>query len=193
MNIIFSSEAKFIFGIFGIILGFIGYYPYFRDIYRWKTKPHAFSWVIWWVLTAIGFAIQVYEKWWLWAWVLGTTSIICFIVAWIGFYQKQVKYKSMDWVVLFVAFLSIIPWYFTKNPMFSVIIITFIDFLGFLPTYRKIYFHPESETLSAWYMMDVKILLWILALDIFTFNSIFYPVVVFFLNVFAIILIHIKK
>ncbi len=193
MDIIVSPEAKFIFSIVGIILWFIWYYPYFRDIYKWKTKPHAFSWIIWWVLTAIGFSVQLYEKWWFWAWVLGTTSIVCFIIAGIGFYQKQVKYKNIDWIILIVAFFSIIPWYFTKNPVFSVLIITFIDFLGFLPTYRKIYSHPESETLSALYMMDIKILLWILALDIFTFNSIFYPWVVFFLNAFAIALIHMKK
>ncbi len=45
---------KIIFGIIAAILGIVSFIPYFRDIFRKKTTPHAYSWLIWSILQAIG-------------------------------------------------------------------------------------------------------------------------------------------
>lgn len=188
-----TSEIKYILSIFAIAIGFIWYYPYFRDIYKWKTKPHTFSWFIWWIITWIGFMIQVFEKWWFWSLVLWTVSMTCFTIAIIWIYQKQIKYHILDWFSLFWALTAIFLWLTIKNPLYSVLLISFIDFLAFIPTCRKIYLNPNSETLSTWYMMNIRMFLWIIALEIYSFNTVFYPLIIFTINAIAIIMIHWRK
>lgn len=184
---------KYTLSIIAIMMGFIWYYPYFYDIYKWKTKPHAFSWLIWFVVSWIGFAIQVFENWWIWSSVLWFVSATCLALTIIWFYQRQIQYWVLDWVSLFLAAISICLWIFTKNPFYSVLLISFIDFLGCVPTYKKIYYQPESETLFTWYFMDIRLLIWIVALSTYSFNTVFYPFAMFTVNAIAILLIHYRR
>ena len=41
---------KEILTILSIALIFVGYIPYIRDIFRGKTHPHVFSWIVWSIL-----------------------------------------------------------------------------------------------------------------------------------------------
>ena len=54
-------EYKTILGIIAVIIALAGYVPYFRDIFRGKTKPHAFSWLVWASLTGIAFFGQIFD------------------------------------------------------------------------------------------------------------------------------------
>jgi hypothetical protein len=38
---------KELIGIVSASLAFVAYVPYFRDIFKVKTKPHPYSWFIW--------------------------------------------------------------------------------------------------------------------------------------------------
>ncbi len=187
-----SPELKYFLGILWILLGFIWYYPYFRDIIRGKTKPHPFSWLIWWILNGVGFVVQIQEGGWFWSYTLAVLSLICLTLSGIGFYQRHVEYHKWDVYLLFWALLSIGLWYFIKNPIYSVLLITFIDLLGFIPTIRKVYHQPESETLSAWYIGIIRTIIWILALSVYSFNTVFYAGAVGVFNAITIVLIHIQ-
>ena len=46
-------QIKTIIGIVAIILTFIGYIPYTRDIVKNKTKPHIYTWILWAVILII--------------------------------------------------------------------------------------------------------------------------------------------
>jgi len=67
-------------GFTATAIAFVSYLPYFRDIFANKTKPHAFSWLVWGALTAIGFAGQVAGHAGPGAWVTGFTALICFLI-----------------------------------------------------------------------------------------------------------------
>src|SRR5580698_5703228 len=62
---------KEILGASAILIGCISYVPYFRTIFSGKTKPHAFSWLVWGILTAIAFGGQIVGKGGAGAWVTG--------------------------------------------------------------------------------------------------------------------------
>lgn len=188
-----SSDIKTILAILWIIICFVWYVPYFRDIIKGTTKPHSFSWFIWWVLIGLGFFIQLSEGGGLASWVNGVTSALCFVVALFWVVKKDFSYTKLDWTCLILALVSIGLLILTKNPFYTVLLISFTDFLWFIPTYKKVYHHPYSETLSTWYLMNVRTLLWIIAFDVYNFNTVFYPTVVFFLNFSAIFLIHYRK
>ncbi len=71
---------KNIFETLSIVLIFIGYFPYFKDILARKTKPHSLSWLVWAVLSAIAFGIQLTHKGGVGSLTFGTTFFLTFTV-----------------------------------------------------------------------------------------------------------------
>lgn len=57
--------------------------------------------------------------------------------------------KRMHKLLFVTALISIIPWYLIQDPLFSVIIVTLVDAFAFVPTIRKTFNDPHSETLTS--------------------------------------------
>src|SRR5947199_9165168 len=148
-----------LFGFAATILALISYVPYFRDIFAKKTKPHAFTWLVWGVLTFIAFVGQIVGKAGAGAWVTGMTALVCLIIAGLAVRDGQRDIARLDWIALGGAVIALICWFLTRGPLLSVILITIIDNLGFVPTLRKSYFRPHEQTLSTYSMSGSK---WIL-------------------------------
>ncbi len=51
-------NIKNVVGVVAIVLTFVAYTPYFLDLFKGKTKPHIFSWLIWTIVTSIIYALQ---------------------------------------------------------------------------------------------------------------------------------------
>jgi hypothetical protein len=56
--------------------------------------------------------------------------------------------SKIDWIFLFIAIVSLFAWYFSSNALVAVIILTFMNVVGFAPTIRKSYSQPFSEGIS---------------------------------------------
>lgn len=41
------ADYKIILGLVAVVVGFVGYIPYLRDLFKGTTKPHVFSWGVW--------------------------------------------------------------------------------------------------------------------------------------------------
>lgn len=144
-------DYKIVFGILAILVGLSGYIFYFKDIFLRKTKPHAFSWLVWLVLAAISFAGQVVEGAGSGAWFNGVSIFLCLIIFLFALKYGEKNIVFMDWLSLLCAGISLLFWYFTKAPLFTMILITGIDFFGFLPTIRKSYQKPHQETAKLYF------------------------------------------
>lgn len=168
------TDYKTLLGYIATILAFVAIAPYFWDIYKGRTKPHAFSWLIWGILEAIGFAAQIFGHGGPGAWPTLATSIICFTIAGIAFYKGEIEFVLFDWLALTGAGLAILLWLFTHSPFYSVILITAADLIGFLPTYRKSFHLPFTETLSEYVLSSVKEITALFALTSLSFITGFY-------------------
>lgn len=59
----FGVSIKFIFALLStVIVIFGGFFPYFLDIFRKRTKPHAYTWLIWSVTYGTALAGLWYGK-----------------------------------------------------------------------------------------------------------------------------------
>jgi hypothetical protein len=47
---------KTVLGAAGSVMTLIGYAPYLRNTLAGRTRPHAFSWLVWGSITAIAFS-----------------------------------------------------------------------------------------------------------------------------------------
>lgn len=165
-----------ILGFIAVILGLLGYVFYIRGIIRGEVKPHAFTWTVWGLLTAIAFAAQVVEGGGPGAWVTGVTALMSFIFALVGLGASSRSYiTKSDWIFFISALVTIPVWYVTGNPLWSVIIITIVDFVAFAPTFRKAYFHPGTENMWTYLLSAIKFVFGIWALETLNLTTVLYP------------------
>lgn len=185
---------KSILALIAISITCVGYYAYFRDIFAHKTKPHAYSWLVWALLTAIAFAGQLHDHGGPGAYVTGVTAVISFFIFFLAIKQGEKSITRSDKINLAAALLAIIPWLLIGNPVFSVVLISIIDFLGFMPTIRKSWHKPHEETLIHYILAGLKFALAIVALENYTLTTILYPATLVAANLFfAIMLISRRK
>lgn len=169
-------------GLLALAIGLISYIPYFRGILADQTKPHAFSWFIWGLLTAIAFFAQVTSGAGPGAWVTGFTAIVCFIIVGFALVKGEKKITLSDWVT-FIAALATLPiWYATDNPLYAVILITLIDALGFYPTFRKSWHKPQEEVTVTYGLSAVKFAIALGALQNLNWTTALYPASLVLMN-----------
>ena len=163
-------------GFTATVIALISYVPYFRDIFARKTKPHAFTWLIWGVLTGIAFVGQIAGHAGAGAWVTGFTACICTVIAALAAVNGERNIVRLDWIALVGAGIALAVWFLTRGPLLSVILITVIDNLGFVPTLRKSYYQPAEETVSTFALSGFKWVLGILALEHISVVTALFPV-----------------
>lgn len=163
-------------GALAVALGMLGYVFYVRGIVQGKVKPHAFTWFVWGLLTAIAFVAQVVEGGGPGAWVTGFTALCSFGFAAVGLGASSRAYiAKSDWLFFIGSLLTIPVWFLTSNPLWSVIIISIIDAVAFAPTFRKAYLHPETENGWTYALSGLKFVVGLVALESFTWTTALYP------------------
>ncbi len=169
------SDLKTIIGAIAVILTFVGYVPYFRDILKNKTKPHAFSWFIWGVIAAIIYALQVSAGAGPGSWVTLGLVVITFSIFFLSLKSGVNYIKRVDIITLVLALSTLPIWLIVKQPLISVIILSAIDILGFIPTVRKSWQNPYSETLSFYVITTLRHALSLFAISEYNLITSLFP------------------
>lgn len=168
-------EAKIIISIVAILLTFVGYVPYIRDTIKGKTKPHVYTWFIWGLVTAIAYGLQVSGGAGVGSWVTLAVAIICFFIFLLGLRNGKKDITRLDTVFLISSFVALFLWLIVKQPVLSVILVSSIDLLGFVPTIRKSWNKPYSETLFTYELNAFRHGISLLALQQYSIVTWLYP------------------
>lgn len=180
-------------GILAVVIGIIGYSAYFRDIFAGRTKPHAFSWLVWGMLTGIGFFGQLADHAGPGAWVTGFTAVICTIIFILAIVRGEKQIVLIDWLSLLGAFIALGLWAITNGPLLSVILVTIIDALGFSPTFRKSYFKPFEETPIQYILAGLKFVFAFYALENVSVLTVLYPASLVLMNWVFVVMLFVRR
>jgi hypothetical protein len=135
-----------------IALTFVAFVPYIRSIVAGATVPHAFSWIIWALTTGVVFFAQLAAGGGVGAWPIGLSAAITTLVAVLAVTRRgDLTFTRSDRVFLAAALASLPLWYLTSDPLWSVVVLTVTDLLGFGPTVRKTWHAPWSE--DVWFFL----------------------------------------
>ncbi len=186
-------DIKVALALIAVIMTVVGYFFYFRDIFANKTKPHAFSWLVWAVLTGIAFFGQVSADAGPGAWVTATTAAISFVIFGLALFKGEKNITLSDKLNLLGAGIALALWFITDDPLLSVILITVVDFLGFMPTIRKSYHKPHEETLIHYILAGLKFVLALLALENYTLVTWLYPASLVAANLFFAFMLVVRR
>lgn len=127
-------------------LAIAGNLPYIKDAFTKRVKPHPYTWLVWTIVSAIVVLGQISEGAGIGA-LPAAVALVFTIIIFLFSLQYGFRYvRKTDIYFLVAALLGLIPWFIFDNPTISVVIAVSIDLIAFVPTLRKTYFHPETET-----------------------------------------------
>ncbi|MSU56030.1 MAG: hypothetical protein EXS51_01840 [Candidatus Taylorbacteria bacterium] len=168
-------EVKALLSILAILISFAGCCIYFRQIFWGNVRPHAFSWLIWFVLVSVAFAAQVAGGAGVGAWVLGFSSVATLFFFLVALAKGDRHFVSADWLFLLAAVAALLLWWLTKDPTLSVVLITLTDAAGASLTIRKAYQKPQEESMTHFGLASFKSAISLFALESFSLATWLYP------------------
>jgi phosphoglycerol transferase MdoB-like AlkP superfamily enzyme len=137
---------KITFAIVGALLAVIGNTPYLIDIIKKRVQPHPYTWFVWSIVSGVTFFGQVAKGAGVAAIAFGASEIFTITIF---FFSLRYGFKNIpknDSYFLVAALLGIVPWIILKDPTWSVIIMVIIDLIAFIPTLRKTWRKPKTES-----------------------------------------------
>lgn len=154
-----------------VILTFIAYIPYYRDILKGKTSPHVYSWSLWGLLTVLLVALQIKGGAGPATWVTAAAGLLCIGVVVLSLRKGKKDITVSDTVVAILSLIAIGFWLVANQPIISIVLVIAADMLAFIPTVRKSWKKPYSETLSLYVTNAIRFFLALAAVRTYTFLS----------------------
>ncbi|HEX8591282.1 MAG TPA: hypothetical protein VF696_00825 [Candidatus Paceibacterota bacterium] len=182
-------ELNLAFGVAASLTLIAGFYPYIRDIFRRQTKPHIYTWLIWSITQGTALLALVYGNGGLFAGVgIASGAFLTFVVFLLSFKFGTKNITVIDTVTLVGALAAVVVWWQLDSPLVAVLMVAFIDGIGYVPTYRKSWSEPRTETLSFWLLFTAGNLFALLAVAEYNLLTTSYLVTVVTASVLLIIL-----
>lgn len=155
-------------GQIAAVLAVVQVVPYVRSTLKGKTKPSRTSFGIWAVVQTVSVAGYIGAG-------ATTTALVPLVLAAtaIIIFGLSLKYGmrghgKLDIPCLVVAGAALAVWIVTDNPTLAVYMSTFASAAAYLPTIRKAYLWPQSESKLSWCMFAAAALLNVFALADFS-------------------------
>lgn len=176
-------EYKEILGGIAVLLAFATYVPIYVGTIFGKVRPHIFTYFVWTITVGAAFVASLSTGGAAGSWTLGATTLLVGGIFLLCFKYGTKDITKYDTVAVVFAIGALVPWMLTKDPTFSVILITLIEAVSFVPTLRKTWNDPHSELMFPWLINTVKHVLTILAVSTISISTVFYPAVFVCMNI----------
>src|SRR2546430_16011924 len=147
---------KIIASVIAIGISFVAYIPYVIDMFRGKNKPHIYSWTSIFLITCVVGYLQLVGGAGIGALptLLGAIAYLVIIILCLRFGTKDII--ALDVVCLGLSILGILAYVALRGrPEVALLIVTFAELTGFMPTWRKTKKAPFSESLSSYYFLEI--------------------------------------
>jgi len=168
--------------IIAAIMAVIGNIPYLRDVIKRKIEPHAYTWFVWTIVSLVTFFGQVAKGAGVGAIPTGVAEFFTIIIFFFSLRNGFKHVTKTDTIFLIIALLGIIPWILTKDPTISVIIVVSIDLVAFLPTLRKTWLYPKTETPILYSMNVTRHILTLFSLQEYNVATMLHSIVMIVTN-----------
>ncbi len=177
-----------------MVLTIVIFVPYIRALLKGTYSAHVFTWIIWSITTLVVFVAQLSEGGGVGAWPTGLSALTTIIIAVIAFAQRQkVAIRKFDGYLFISALASVPLWYVFDVPLYSVMLLTVVDLIGFIPTIKKAYKHPYSESLWFYSSFLVRTAISIFALEAYNATTLIFPVVISLACLVTVIIISVFR
>ncbi len=180
---------KITIAIIAALLAIVGNVPYLRDIMKGRVQPHPYTWLVWSLVSCIIFFGQLAKGAGVGAIPTAASEVFTIIIFFFSLKYGFKNIRKIDTVFFIIALLGIIPWILTKDPTVSVIIAVGIDLVAFIPTMRKTWARPETETPVLYSMNVFRHILMLFSLQAYNIATTLHSIVMITTNTFMTMII----
>ena len=135
--------------VLSTIISIAGASAYIRDTYAGRTKPNRVSWSMWALAPLIGSSAAIASGADGWAtfrvFLAGFLPLLVFLVSFIN-PKSYWKLTRFDFTCGALSLLAIILWILADSPRSAVLLTCAADLFAGIPTIRKAWHYPETET-----------------------------------------------
>lgn len=144
-------------------------------MFRGKNKPHLYTWISIVLVTTIVAYIQFIGGAGMGAVPTVIGDLIDIIILFYCFRYGTKDIVLMDKVCLAISVIGVLAYIlFRSVPVLSLIIVTVAEVVSFIPTFRKTRNDPYSESLNSYFIVLLKLVLILVALQIYNLLTISY-------------------
>lgn len=183
-----------LFGMLAGLFAFLGIGRYILTILRGSSRPKTSTWFIWSIvgLITIFSMYSTGSRDTLWTPI---AYFICFfIVFFLSLYKQRGLYFDLfDKICIIMALGAVLVWAYTANALYALLISIFLDFVGALPTIRKLILKEGGEDFISWGLICIGNVFNVFAVSRFEFSELLYPVYMLKINVIIFVLIVLTK
>lgn len=168
-------DPRFVF--LAIALSFAGMWGYVRDTLRGVTSPNRVTWGLWSLEGVLAFVVEVQQHVGLAALMTLTMGFVPFVVVVASFRNSHLAWKigPFDIVCGVVSVLGLVFWCFINEPTVALLAFVAADSMAALPTVRKSWLAPTTETARAFFLGFANCAITLMTLQHFTTAGALFP------------------
>jgi hypothetical protein len=187
-------NIKLVATIISVIIGLVSFLPYLRDTFLNKTKPHVYTWLIWTITQGIA-TLGIFYGYGGWggALNLGIGTFFIFVILIFSLKNGTKNITTFDTIILISALCAIFVWWKLEQPVIALMMICAIDAIGYIPTYRKSYEDPWSETILTWIGFGLGNIFSVIALLQYNFLTLAYLITIFSANLILVLICVVRR
>jgi hypothetical protein len=162
----------------GTAIGALGTAVYLRDTLRGTTKPNRVTWLLWAVAPLLAAAVEFDEG-------VGLRALPTFMIGFMPLlvFAASFANRSSVWTIRrfdyacgAVSVVGTLVWLVTRNGVLGISAAIVADFMAGIPTVRKSWTHPETETVHSYVGAVVSMAIVLLTIDEWTFDVAAFPI-----------------
>ena len=171
-------DPRFVF--LATALSAVGAANYVRDTMRGSTSPHRVTWGLWALEGILAFVVEVQQHVGLASTMTLALGLVPLLVVIVSFKNPHAVWRidRIDVVCAVVSLSGLVFWAVVNQPILALISFAVADFMAALPTYRKSWTHPETETARMFVLGTVNTGITLLTLKHFTTDGALFPGVI---------------
>lgn len=174
---------------------FIGKASYIKNTLKGKTKPNRISWFLWSLAPLIAAFAEFSDGVGLSAipvFLAGFSSLVVFAASFLN-KRSYWKLERNDYFCALFSLLALIFWAVTNEPAVAILFSLLSDLFASIPTLRKSWHYPESESADAYVGGMFSALTSFFAMTQWNFSSVAFSLYLTLLNATIILFIHRKN
>lgn len=175
--------------IIGAVIAIVGNIPYLIDVIKKRVEPHPYTWLVWTIVSGVTFFGALAKGAGVGAIPTGAAEIFTVIIFILSLKYGFRNIRRIDTYFLIIALLGLVPWALTKDPTISVIIVVTIDLVAFIPTLRKTWKKPKTETPVLYSMNVVRHILTLFSLQAYNIATMLHSIAMIIVNSFMTFMI----
>ena len=164
--------------LIGALVNILGAIGYIKKVLLGQTKPNRVTWFLWSVSPFIATAAAI-SKGVTWAalpiFMSGFGPFLIFLVSFAN-KKSYWKLEKFDYLCGFFSILALVLWGITKEPVIAIVLAILSDALAAVPTLKKSWIHPKTESPVAYATGLFNALTSFAAIKTWTFAEYGFPV-----------------